>query len=122
MWNQTIPDRLRGPLAGVEMLSYSVGPPWATSSPVWPPGWSACSGGSIVWGGVLCVAGTVALAAALPAFRRYNGRDGLARKIADDEAWATAAEAGPAVEASASEGTLPPENVHQGALAGAEEG
>ena len=26
LWNQTIPDRLRGRLAGVEMLSYSVGP------------------------------------------------------------------------------------------------
>jgi hypothetical protein len=26
LWNQTIPGRLRGRLAGVEMLSYSVGP------------------------------------------------------------------------------------------------
>ena len=54
-------------------------------------------GGSIVWGGVLCVAGTVALAAALPAFLRYDGRDGLARKIAEDEAWRRAADRRPAV-------------------------
>ena len=26
IWNQTIPDELRGRLAGIEMLSYSVGP------------------------------------------------------------------------------------------------
>ena len=26
LWNQTIPDSLRGRLAGVELLSYSVGP------------------------------------------------------------------------------------------------
>ena len=27
LWNQTIPDALRGRLAGVELLSYGVGPP-----------------------------------------------------------------------------------------------
>jgi hypothetical protein len=48
-------------------------------------------GGSVVSGGVLCVIGTVALAAALPRFLRYDGRHGLARKKAEDEAWATAA-------------------------------
>jgi hypothetical protein len=26
IWNQTIPDELRGRLAGIELLSYSVGP------------------------------------------------------------------------------------------------
>lgn len=26
MWNQTIPDRLRGRLAGIEMVSYTGGP------------------------------------------------------------------------------------------------
>jgi hypothetical protein len=48
-------------------------------------------GGSIVWGGVLCVVGTAALAAAMPAFLRYDGREGLKRKIAEDEAWAAGA-------------------------------
>jgi MFS family permease len=90
MWNQTIPDRLRGRLAGVEMLSYSVGPTLGNVE----SGVAARVvgvGGSIVWGGVLCVAGTAALAAALPAFWRYDGRHGLARKVADDEAWAAQA-------------------------------
>jgi hypothetical protein len=39
------------------------------------------------------VIGTVALAAALPRFLRYDGRHGLARKQAEDEDWATAAAA-----------------------------
>jgi hypothetical protein len=37
---------------------------------------------------VLCIAGTAALAMALPKFLKYDGKDGLARKIAEDEAWA----------------------------------
>jgi hypothetical protein len=48
-------------------------------------------GGSIWVGGILCVAGTVALAAALPRFVRYDGKDGMALKKAADEAWLAAA-------------------------------
>jgi hypothetical protein len=87
IWNQTIPDHLRGRLAGIEMLSYSIGPTLGNAR-------SGLTtkvlgiGGSIIWGGVACVVGTVALAAVLPAFLRYDGRDGLTRKIAEDEAWA----------------------------------
>ena len=55
------------------------------SAPGWRPGWLGVSG-SVVSGGVLCVVGTLALAAALPKFLRYDGRDGLARKQAEDAA------------------------------------
>ncbi len=73
IWNQTIPDELRGRLAGIEMLSYSVG----------PMGGSARAGLvgdltsvriSIVSGGVLCVAGVTATAAALRDFWSYDNR------------------------------------------------
>ena len=40
LWNQTIPDALRGRVAGVELLSYGVGPP-ASSGPVWSRAWRA---------------------------------------------------------------------------------
>jgi hypothetical protein len=50
-------------------------------------------GGSVVWGGVLCVAGTVALALTLPKFVHYDGRGGLARKQEEDAAWASRAAA-----------------------------
>jgi MFS family permease len=93
IWNQTIPDHLRGRLAGIEMLSYSTGPLLGHVRAGLAARWLGV-GGSVISGGVLCVLGTVALAAALPSFARYDGRDGLARKQAEDEAWVAAA-AGP---------------------------
>ena len=90
IWNQTVPDHLRGRMAGIEMLSYSTGPLLGHVRSGLAARWLGVNG-SIVSGGVLCVVGTVALAAALPSFVRYDGRDGLARKQAEDEAWAAAA-------------------------------
>jgi MFS family permease len=85
IWNQTIPDHLRGRLAGIEMLSYTTGPLLGQVRAGLAARLMGVNG-SIVWGGILCVIGTVALAAALPGFLRYDGRDGLARKRAEDEA------------------------------------
>lgn len=90
VWNQTIPDHLRGRLAGVEMLSYSSGPSLGNLRGGLVARFTGVTG-SIVSGGVLCVLGTVALALALPAFRRYDSRDGVARKQAEDAARAAAA-------------------------------
>jgi MFS family permease len=95
IWNQTIPDHLRGRLAGIEMLSYTSGPTLGNLESGVVARFAGI-GGSIVWGGVLCVAGTVVLATLLPEFRRYDGEHGLARKIAEDEAWAAQAATAPA--------------------------
>jgi len=75
MWNQSIPDSLRGRLAGIEMLSYSSGP---TLGNVEAGLVESLAGlrASIVSGGVLCVVGTVVLAAALPRFWRYDSLEG----------------------------------------------
>lgn len=73
IWNQTIPDRLRGRLAGIEQLSYSTGPLLGNVE----SGVVASLVGvraSIVSGGILCVAGVAVAALALPAFRRYDAR------------------------------------------------
>ncbi len=73
IWNETIPDRLRGRLAGVEMISYASGPSLGS----FEAGAVASLAGvraSVVSGGVLCVLGTVGLAAALPFFWRYDAR------------------------------------------------
>ena len=73
IWNQTIPDHLRGRLAGIEQVSYSSGPLLGDLE----AGVVAAIAGvraSIVSGGVLCVAGVAVLALALPAFRRYDAR------------------------------------------------
>ncbi|WP_310376671.1 MFS transporter [Catenuloplanes atrovinosus] len=87
IWGQTIPDHLRGRLAGIEMISYSVGPLLGGTRAGLVARFTGVSG-SIVTGGVLCVLGTIALAAALPSFLRYDGRDGLERKRAADKEWA----------------------------------
>jgi MFS family permease len=84
MWSQTIPDHLRGRLAGIEMLSYSTGPLLGHVRSGLVARWLGVPG-SIISGGVLCVLGTAALAVALPTFAKYDGRDGLARKLAEDE-------------------------------------
>jgi len=73
IWNQTIPDRLRGRLAGIEQISYTSGPLLGNVE----AGVVASLAGvraSVVSGGVLCVIGVVLAAIALPAFRRYDAR------------------------------------------------
>ncbi|MBU2667639.1 MFS transporter [Actinoplanes bogorensis] len=90
IWSQTIPDHLRGRLAGIEMLSYTTGPLLGQLRSGLMARTRLGVGGSIWLGGVLCVAGTVALAALLPRFLRYDGKDGMALKKAADEAWVAA--------------------------------
>ncbi|MBB2945105.1 MFS family permease [Actinoplanes lutulentus] len=91
MWNQTIPDHLRGRLAGIEMLSYTTGPLAGQLRAGLMARTSLGIGGAIWVGGVLCVAGSFALAAALPKLVRYNGKDGMALKKAADDEWAATA-------------------------------
>ena len=93
IWSQTIPDHLRGRLAGIEMLSYTTGPLLGQLRSGVMARTRLGVGGSIWLGGVFCIAGTVALAAALPRFFRYDGKDGLARKKAADEEWLAASAA-----------------------------
>jgi MFS family permease len=71
IWNQTIPDALRGRLAGVEMISYMTGPLLGNAR----AGVVAASLGeqvSIVSGGALCVLGVLACVPLLPGFVRYE--------------------------------------------------
>jgi len=73
IWNQTIPDSLRGRLASIEMLSYSSGPALGNfEAGVVASLFSVRV--SIVSGGVLCVIGCLLTAMALPAFRAYDAR------------------------------------------------
>ena len=83
IWNQTIPDRLRGRLAGIEMVSYTTGPLLGNAESGVVAGLFGVRA-SIVSGGVLCVAGTALLSLLLPELLRYDGRAGLARKRAEE--------------------------------------
>lgn len=71
LWNQTIPDGMRGRLAGIEMISYSSGPALGNLE-AGVVGALAGVRASVVSGGVLCVVGTVALAGLLPRFWAYR--------------------------------------------------
>jgi MFS family permease len=85
IWNQTIPDHLRGRLAGIELISYHTGPMLGNAE----SGIVASFFGirtAVVSGGILCVLGTGLLMLVLPAFRSYDGRAGLAQKQAEENA------------------------------------
>jgi MFS family permease len=73
IWNQTIPDELRGRLAGIEQISYSSGPLLGQVR-AGAVGSLAGIRFSAVSGGVLCVVGVALTALALPAFWRYDAR------------------------------------------------
>jgi MFS family permease len=86
MWNQTIPDELRGRLAGIELLSYSVGP---TLGQVRSGGFAAWWGvRTSVWsGGVLCAGAVGLLALCLPKLMTYDARtDKHAAQVRDQRA------------------------------------
>lgn len=73
VWNASVPDGLRGRLAGIEMLSYAIGPQLGNAR----VSLVAASRGlstSIASGGLLCAVGVLGLAAALPTMWRYDDR------------------------------------------------
>lgn len=82
IWNQTIPDELRGRLAGIEVLSYSVGPQLGQVRAGAAAGWTGTR--SAIWsGGLACVASVAALTAALPKLLSYDAstdEDALRRR------------------------------------------
>ena len=73
IWNQTIPDSLRGRLASIEMLSYTSGPALGNFEAGVVASLTSIRV-SVVSGGILCVVGCVLCALALPAFRNYDAR------------------------------------------------
>lgn len=79
IWNQTIPNYLRGRLASIEMISYLTGPMLGSAK----MGIVAESFGTrtaLVSGGVLCVASVLGTALFLPKFFTYDGREGVKQK------------------------------------------
>jgi MFS family permease len=71
LWNQTIPDALRGRLAGIEYATYASGPVLGNVE----AGAVAAAFGtrvSVISGGVLCIVGVALAAVALPELWRFE--------------------------------------------------
>jgi MFS family permease len=71
VWNQTVPDELRGRLASIEMVSYSSGPALGNAESGLIAGLVSVPF-SVVSGGVLCVLGCAVCFVVLPRFRDYR--------------------------------------------------
>ncbi|MFF8829196.1 MFS transporter [Streptomyces sp. NPDC015131] len=84
IWNQTIPDGLRGRLAGIEVLSYSVGPQLGQVRAGAMAGWTGTR--PAIWsGGLACLLSVGLLAAVLPKLVTYDAEtdeDALRRRAA----------------------------------------
>lgn len=73
IWNQTVPDGLRGRLAGIEVLSYSIGPQLGQVRAGAMAGWTGAR--PAIWtGGLACVVSVGLLTAALPKLVTYDAQ------------------------------------------------
>ena len=73
MWNQTIPDNFRGRLAGIELLSYSLGPLAGQMRAASMAAVTTLSI-SVTSGGIICVVTVGLLAFLMPEFRKFDIR------------------------------------------------
>ena len=79
IWNQTIPNYLRGRLASIEMMSYLTGPMLGSAKMgIVAELFSVKT--AIVSGGVLCVIAVLGATVFLPKFLTYDGREGVKQK------------------------------------------
>ncbi len=79
VWNQSIPNFLRGRLASIEMLSYLTGPMLGSAKmgivgEIWG------TRIALVSGGIMCVFAVLGTALMLPRFFSYDGREGIKRR------------------------------------------
>ncbi len=79
IWNQTIPNYLRGRLASIEMMSYLTGPMLGSAKMgIVAELFSVKT--ALVSGGVLCIVAVGGAALFLPKFLAYDGREGVKQK------------------------------------------
>jgi MFS family permease len=81
IWNETIPNDLRGRLAGVEMISYLSGPLLGNARAGWVASISSNTI-SVVSGGMTCFVGVLLCIPLLPAFWNYRAKRPTAPAVA----------------------------------------
>ena len=73
MWNESIPPDVRGRMAGIEMISYSLGPTAGQFRAGVMAAWTTLRF-SLTFGGLACTGSVGAVAVALPALWRFDAR------------------------------------------------
>ena len=79
IWNQTIPNYLRGRMASLEMISYLTGPMLGSAKMgIVAERWGVRT--ALISGGILCIVSVIATAMFIPSFFTYDGREGIKQK------------------------------------------
>jgi MFS family permease len=73
MWNESIPAEIRGRMAGMEMISYSLGPTAGQFRAGVMAAWTTLRF-SLTFGGLACTGSVGVVAAALPSLWRFDAR------------------------------------------------
>jgi MFS family permease len=79
IWNQTIPNYLRGRLASIEMISYLTGPMLGSAKMGVIAEYTSVKF-ALVSGGVACIVAVALTALFLPRFWNYDGREGIRQR------------------------------------------
>jgi len=74
MWNESIPPEMRGRMAGIEMISYSLGPTAGQFRAGVMAAWTSLRF-SLTFGGLACTGSVGIVAVALPSLWRFDIRD-----------------------------------------------
>jgi hypothetical protein len=73
MWNESIPPDIRGRMAGIEMISYSLGPTAGQFRAGVMAAWTSLRF-SLTFGGLACSGSVGVVGAALPSLWRFDVR------------------------------------------------
>jgi MFS family permease len=79
IWNQTIPNYLRGRLASIEMISYLTGPMLGSAKMGLVAEYTSVKF-ALVSGGAVCIVAVAGTAMFLPKFFAYDGREGIRQR------------------------------------------
>lgn len=78
IWDLTIPDELRGRMAGLELLSYGVGPQLGQVRSTLTARWTSIQA-SLVLGGAVCLSGMAAIRSGIPSLWNFDARSSTTR-------------------------------------------
>jgi MFS family permease len=85
IWNQTIPNYLRGRLASIEMISYLTGPMLGSAKMGVIAEYTSVKF-ALVSGGLACIVAVGFTALFLPRFWTYDGREGIKQRAIEEAA------------------------------------